>query len=185
MLEKTNTLTRKQRVNSFITEYDEIFDSISANDINKISQFILNKDNKIWEIKKPENLTVLHNACALDKTDVIITIIEKTKIRLGLDNKSNITSEEKSQNEKTFKDFINEQTEGDNQTALHYASFRGNIKIIKLLIANHADINSLTHTGYNMIHKAAMGNKPSAIIYFNKKYNMSLEDTDENQMISY
>ena len=182
MLEKTNTLTRKQRVNSFITEYDEIFDSISANDINKISQFILNKDNKIWEIKKPENLTVLHNACALDKTDVIITIIEKTKIRLGLDNKSNITSEEKSQNEKTFKDFINDQTEGDNQTALHYASFRGNIKIIKLLIANHADINSLTHTGYNMIHKAAMGNKPSAIIYFNKKYNMSLEDTDENQM---
>ena len=182
MLEKTNTLTRKQRVNSFITEYDEIFDSISANDINKISQFILNKDNKIWEIKKPENLTVLHNACALDKTDVIITIIEKTKLRLGLDNKSNITSEEKSQNEKTFKDFINEQTEGDNQTALHYASFRGNIKIIKLLIANHADINSLTHTGYNMIHKAAMGNKPSAIIYFNKKYNMSLEDTDENQM---
>ena len=182
MLEKTNTLTRKQRVNSFITEYDEIFDSISANDINKISQFILNKDNKIWEIKKPENLTVLHNACALDKTDVIITIIEKTKIRLGLDNKSNITSEEISQNEKIFKDFINEQTEGDNQTALHYASFRGNIKIIKLLIANHADINSLTHTGYNMIHKAAMGNKPSAIIYFNKKYNMSLEDTDENQM---
>ena len=182
MLEKTNTLTRKQRVNSFITEYDEIFDSISANDINKISQFILNKDNKIWEIKKLENLTVLHNACALDKTDVIITIIEKTKIRLGLDNKSNITSEEKSQNEKIFKDFINEQTEGDNQTALHYASFRGNIKIIKLLIANHADINSLTHTGYNMIHKAAMGNKPSAIIYFNKKYNMSLEDTDENQM---
>jgi palmitoyltransferase len=182
MLEKTNTLTRKQRVNSFITEYDEIFDSISANDINKISQFILNKDNKIWEIKKPENLTVLHNACALDKTDVIITIIEKTKIRLGLDNKSNITSEEKSQNEKIFKDFINEQTEGDNQTALHYASFRGNIKIIKLLIANHADINSLTHTGYNMIHKAAMGNKPSAIIYFNKKYNMSLEDTDENHM---
>ena len=182
MLEKTNTLTRKQRVNSFITEYDEIFDSISANDINKISQFILNKDNKIWEIKKPENLTVLHNACALDKTDVIITIIEKTKIRLGLDNKSNLSPEEKSENEKIFKDFINEQTEGDNQTALHYASFRGNIKIIKLLIANHADINSLTHTGYNMIHKAAMGNKPSAIIYFNKKYNMSLEDTDENQM---
>ena len=33
-----------------------------------------------------------------------------------------------------------------------------------------------------MIHKAAMGNKPSAIIYFNKKYNINLEDTDENKM---
>ena len=62
------------------------------------------------------------------------------------------------------------------------ASFRGNIKIIKLLIANYAEINVLTAKGYNMIHKAAMGNKPSAIIYFNKKYNMNLEDTDENQM---
>ena len=40
---------------------------------------------------------------------LIITIIEKTKICLGLDNKSYITSEEKSQNEKIFKDFINEQ----------------------------------------------------------------------------
>ncbi len=87
MLEKTNTLTRKQRVNSFITEYDEIFDSISANDINKISQFILNKDNKIWEIKKLENLTVLHNACALDKTDIFIcNFILKKKDSLSTGN---------------------------------------------------------------------------------------------------
>ena len=62
------------------------------------------------------------------------------------------------------------------------ASFRGNIKVIKILIANYAEINALTKNGYNMIHKAAMGNKPSAIIFFNKKYNMNLEDTDENQM---
>ena len=33
-----------------------------------------------------------------------------------------------------------------------------------------------------MIHKSAMGNKPSAIIFFNKKYNMDLEATDENKI---
>ena len=182
MLEKTNTFTRRQRLNTEKSEYNDIFDSITSNNIEKLSQFILNKDIRIWEIKKSENLTILHNACAIDKTDVIITIIEKMKTRLGLDNPEKLSPEEKSQNEKIFKDFINAKTDGDNQTALHYASFRGNIKVIKLLISNYAEINALTNTGYNMIHKAAMGNKPSAIIYFNKKYNMNLEDTDENQM---
>ena len=182
MLENQNILSRKQRLNSYQIEHEEIFDLISAGDNEKISQFILNKDINIWEIKKAENLTVLHNACAIDKTEVIITIIEKTKIRLKLNDKSDVSPQEKSENEKIFKDFINAKTDGDGQTALHYASFRGNMKIIKLLISNYADINSLTNTGYNMLHKAAMGNKPSAIIYYNLKYHFNLEATDENQM---
>ena len=182
MLEKSNTFKRKQRLNSVQSEYNEIFDSLSSKDTEKISQFILNKDINAWEVKKSENLTILHNACAIDNTNIIITIIEKMKIRLGLDKEDNLSPEEKSKNEEIFKEFINAKTDGDCQTALHYASFRGNIKIIKLLISNHAEINVRTKNGYNMIHKAAMGNKPSAIIYFNKKYNMSLEETDENQM---
>ena len=182
MLESSTGLSRKERLNSIQIEQEEIFDLISAGDTERISEFILNKDNNIWEIKKTENITVLHNACAIDKTDVIITIIEKTKIRLKLNGANDILPQEKSENEIIFKDFINAKTDGDKQTALHYASFRGNIKVIKLLIANYAEINSLTHTGYNMIHKAAMGNKPSAIIYYNLKYHMNLEDTDENQM---
>ena len=182
MLEKSNTFKRKQRLNSVQSEYNEIFDSLSSKDTEKISQFILNKDINAWEVKKSENLTILHNACAIDNTNIIITIIEKMKIRLGLDKEDDLSPEEKSKNEEIFKDFINAKTDGDCQTALHYASFRGNIKIIKLLISNHAEINVRTKNGYNMIHKAAMGNKPSAIIYFNKKHNMSLEETDENQM---
>ena len=182
MLEISTGLSRKERLNSTQIEHEEIFDLISAGDTEKISQFILNKDINIWEIKKTENITVLHNACAIDKTDVVITIIEKTKIRLKLNDNNDVPPQEKSENEKIFKDFINAKTDGDKQTALHYASFRGNIKIIKLLIANYAEINSLTNSGYNMIHKAAMGNKPSAIIYYNLKYHMNLEDTDENQM---
>ena len=182
MLEKTNTLSRRQRLSLNPGANNEIQELITSNGIEKIANFILDKKNKIWELKLAENLTILHNACASDKTDLIIAIIEKTKIRLGLDDKSIISHEEKAQNEKIFEDFINARTDGDNQTALHLASFRGNIKVIKLLIENHADINAVTNSGYNMIHKAAMGNKPSAIIFFNKKYNMDLEATDENKM---
>ena len=183
MLERINTLSRKQRLTVFAqNENNNINEILASNDPKKISNYILDKNIKIWEQKLAENFTILHSACASDKTDIIITIIEKTKIRLGLDDKSVLTPEEKSENEKIFNDFINAKTDGDNQTALHLASFRGNIKIIKLLIANHAEINALTTNGYNMIHKAAMGNKPSAIVYFNKKYNMNLDDKDENQM---
>ena len=184
MIEKVNTISRRQRLSLVQTQYDKILEFISTNNTEKLSEYILDPQNKIWEIKFAENFTILHNSCATDKTDIVITIIEKTKIRLGLDNNenNNLSQEEKTENLKIFKDFINAKTDGDNQTALHLASFRGNIKIIKLLIANYAEINVLTAKGYNMIHKAAMGNKPSAIIYFNKKYNMNLEDTDENQM---
>ena len=184
MIEKVNTISRRQRLSLVQTQYDKILEFISTNNTEKLSEYILDPQNKIWEIKFAENFTILHNACATDKTDIVITIIEKTKIRLGLDNNenNNLSPEEKTENLKIFKDFINAKTDGDNQTALHLASFRGNIKIIKLLITNYAEINVLTAKGYNMIHKAAMGNKPSAIIYFNKKYNMNLEDTDENQM---
>ena len=115
-------------------------------------------------------------------TIVIETIIEQTKQRLTLNSESILSPEERENNETIFKDFINAKTLGDNQTALHYASFRGNIKIIKLLIENHADIKALTLGGYNMLHKAAQGNKPSAIIYFNKKYNMDLYATEEDGM---
>ena len=170
MLEKVNTVSRKQRLTILAPNESNIINEILAsNDLEKLSNYILDKKNKIWEQKLGENFTILHHTCADDKTDLIVTIIEKTKIRLGLDGQSNLTEEEKSQNEKIFNDFINAKTDKDNLTALHLASFRGNIKIIKLLIANHANINALTVNGYNMIHKAAMGNKPSAIVYFNKK----------------
>ena len=146
MLEKVNTISRKQRLSLVTSQYDKILEYISSNDTEKVSEFILDDKNKIWEIKLAENFTLLHNACATDKTDVIITIVEKTKVRLWLD-KNNPQSEENSENFKKFKDFINAKTDGDNQTALHLASFRGNIKVIKLLIANFAEINALTSKG--------------------------------------
>ena len=177
-----NRISRLSRTTTHIPEVENVFKLVSEEQIEELTQFILDENNEIWTIKRNEDLTVLHNACAIDKTQVIETIIEQTKKRLQLNQDSLLPQEEKEKNEKIFKDFINAKTQGDNQTALHYASFRGNIKIIKLLIENHAEINALTSGGYNMLHKAAQGNKPSAIVYFNKKYNMDLMSTEENNM---
>jgi palmitoyltransferase len=163
-------------------EVENIFKLVSEEKIVELTEYILNEKNEIWNVKRVDDLTVLHNACAIDKTKMVETIIEQTKKRLKLNSESILSPAERENNETIFKDFINAKTLGDNQTALHYASFRGNMKIIKLLIENHADINALTLGGYNMLHKAAQGNKPSAIIYFNKKYNMDLYATEEDNM---
>lgn len=163
-------------------EVESVFHLVTEEKIEELTAYILSEDNEIWNLKRGEDLTILHNACAIDKTNMAEVIIIQTKNRLQLTKDSSLTEEEKSENIEIFKNFINAKTQGDNQTALHYASFRGNIKIIKLLIENYADINALSSNGYNMIHKAAQGNKPSAIVYFNKKYNMDLASTDENKM---
>jgi ankyrin repeat protein len=178
---KKRTQNRMERT-STSPEVENVFHLVTEEKIEELTAYILSEDNEVWNLKRGEDLTILHNACAIDKTNMAEAIIIQTKKRLQLTKDSSLSEEEKSENIEIFKNFINAKTQGDNQTALHYASFRGNIKIIKLLIENYADINALSSNGYNMIHKAAQGNKPSAIVYFNKKYNMDLASTDENKM---
>ena len=181
---KSRKTHRKTLHTSDDPEIENIFKLVSEENIEELTEYILDENHEIWNMKRIENLTVLHNSCAIDKTKVTETIIEQTKKRLKLNPESSLSlsQEERKKNETIFKDFINAKTDCDNQTALHYASFRGNITIIKLLIENHAEINALTSKGLNMLHKAAQGNKPSAICYFNKKYKMDLMTTEENNM---
>ena len=181
MIPKKTTQNRMERTLSS-PEIEKIFNMVSEEKTEELTDYILNEENEIWNVKRGEDLTILHNVCAIDKTKMAEIIILQTKKRLHLTDDSTLLEEEKSENIEIFKNFINARTQGDNQTALHYASFRGNIKIIKLLIENYADVNAVTSNGYNMLHKAAQGNKPSAIVYFHKKYNMDLEATCENKM---
>ena len=164
-------------------EMESLFLLITTENKDQLVKFILNEKVKIWTIKnQPGNLTLLHNACAQDKFEMAEIIIENTKKRLKLTGNDVIAPEEKAENEKIFYNYINAITDDDNLTALHYAAFRGNIKLIKLLIDNHADPKAKSSKGYNMLHKAAQGNKPSAIIYFNNHHQMDFEEKCSNGM---
>ena len=179
---KSRELSRLTRKKSIPPEIENIFQMIYQEKIKELSSYILNEKNEIWNIKRGDNITMLHSACVFDNYKIVKTIIEQTKKRLNLTPESSLSNEEKLENEKIFKNFINSQTETEHLTPLHYASFRGNMKIIKLLISNFADIKALTTNGLNMLHKAAQGNKPSAIIYYNKKYNIDLYSTDNDNL---
>lgn len=182
MRHKSRQLSRLSRAKSVPPEIEKIFQLVYQEKIQELSAFILDKNNEIWNVKRGDNITILHSACVFDNLKIVKTIIEQTKKRLNLTNESSLSNEEKSKNEKIFKNFINSQTEIEHLTPLHYASFRGNLKIIKLLISNYANVNALTLNGLNMLHKAAQGNKPSIIIYYNKNYNIDLNSTDKDKL---
>ena len=161
---------------------DSVFQLAIYEKYKELSDYILDKKNEIWKIKKGDDITLLHSACVSDNFKLVKLIIESTKKRLNLISENSLSKEEKINNENIFKDFINAKTETEHLTALHYASFRGNIKIIKILIQNSANVQALTYNGLNMLHKGAQGNSPNSIIYFNKKYNIDIASTNNDNL---
>jgi ankyrin repeat protein len=142
--EKNEEEIKLNKTLSYTPEIENIFQMIYQEKIEELSKFILNEKNEVWDIKRSDDLTLLHSACIFDKKNIVETIVNDTKKRLNLLSSDTLPLEEKTKNEKKFKDFINARTEKDSLTALHYASFRGNIKIIKLLIENKAEINAVS-----------------------------------------
>ena len=155
-------------------EIDNIFQLIIHEKYKDLSNYILDKKNEIWKIKKGDDITILHSACVLDNFKLVKLIIESTKKRLNLNSENSLSKENKEYNEKIFKEFINAKTETEHLTPLHYAAFRGNIKMIDLLIQNFANVQALSYNGLNMLHKGAQGNSPNSIIYFNKKHKIDI-----------
>lgn len=51
--------------------------------------------------------------------------------------------------------WINAKTKGEGWTALHYASFQGNVDAIYSLLKYGADITVVNNNGLNMLHVAA------------------------------
>ena len=159
-------------------EIDNIFQLVIHEKYKDLSNYILDKKNEIWKIKKGDDITVLHSACVLDNFKLVKLIIESTKKRLNLNSENSLSKENKEVNEKIFKEFINAKTETEHLTPLHYAAFRGNIKTIDLLVQNFANVQALSYNGLNMLHKGAQGNSPNSIIYFNKKHKIDIASTN-------
>ena len=130
---------------------EELFDLIELGDKDKIENFLESSSNEIWDYRSKENdnSTILHVSVFKKQFEITELFVEDCKKK----NKSGLTK------------FINEKND-QGVTAIHYASFRGNVKIIKLLIENGADINISTNRELNVIHYACQGNRPNSLMYF-------------------
>ena len=97
-------------------EIEDFFNSLTEENEEKYINYIKNSSIKIWNYKNENGLTPLHQSISLNLYELSKEII--------LSAKNNLSQEE-------FNLFINCRT-NKGQTALHYASFVGNIKLIKL-----------------------------------------------------
>lgn len=67
----------------------------------------------------------------------------------------------------------------DQFTALHYASFYGNITSIKYLREHGADYTITNNHRINVMHVAAQGDSPIALYYF-KQLGLDINNADKN-----
>ena len=137
-------------------EGKRFFDLINNEKEDEIIQFLNNNSScEIWKYrdKEEDNSTILHSSIVKNNfsiTKLLINHIKKC-------------------NENNLKAFINERN-NKGVTALHFASYKGNVPIIKLLIFHGADETMKTDNDLNIFHYCAQGKKPNALIYFYLRY---------------
>ena len=143
--------SNENSISSVFTEQDELFDYILDEDEAKIEDMLNKKRLPIWEYKNRDS----HNSSVLNisayKGNYRITQI--------------LIDYCKKYNNDNLEQFINEEND-QGITPIHYASFRGDINIIKLLIENGADFRKKTKRELNVIHYCAQSNKPNSLLYF-------------------
>ena len=149
------SIEKQEEENITLTKEESTFiDKIKNEDYNGIKKKLSNNpDLKIWEYRtnnSDDNSTILHLSTYINNIDITKEIINFCKQNLPIEK---------------FTKFINQKNK-KGITALHYASFRGNIELIKYYIENNSDINSETERKLNVIHFACQGNKPNSITYF-------------------
>ena len=154
-----NNLNKYQKITK-----DYYFQLISEEKVDECITIFSNPINKCWEFIDDNGFTALHRSCIINNLRLTEIIIKKTR--------ENISSTD-------FMNYINKQN-NKGFTPLHYAAYKGNMKIILLLLKNNADIKIRNKSGLNMIHIASQANKSTPIYYLNQTYGFDLMDRDKN-----
>lgn len=148
----TDMMILNEKEYYFENDSKKFFHYIRNYKTEEIRNFLSGNNKYIWKyISKDDNdETVIHLSIKTNEIQIISIIFQYCQANL---------------NEEEFKIFINK-TNSKGVVALHYASFQGNVDIIKYLINYGADIKALTLRDLNVIHYAAQGNKPNSLVYF-------------------
>jgi len=133
------------------------------NRLDQITCFLQqNPEMEITTIKDARRYSLLHIACLNNQMTTCRYFLEYVT--------------KKNASERTLLLWVNSRTD-EGFTPLHFASFKGNIQLIKLLENYGADIHSKNNQGLSVIHIAAQGDQPVSMAYFHFR-GLSIEDID-------
>ena len=91
------------------------------------------------EIKEKDGRSLLHETTFHDATKCFMALMELGKQTLST---------------KLIDQWVNLKDKEDNFTALHFASFRGNVDMCEILLENGAYIHAENNYGINVLHTA-------------------------------
>lgn len=143
----------------------KFFEAIDASDVFSLTTIINEHKLPFWEINDENGCSGIIKSSFLNLTEITIFLIEEAKKRIL------------KKGEMELKNWINHKGE-NGFNALHYAAFRGNVKIIEKLIENGAELTIRNNNGLNVMHMAAQGDQPNALVYFKEKYDMKINSLD-------
>ncbi|CDW85828.1 dhhc zinc finger domain containing protein [Stylonychia lemnae] len=137
----------------------------------------------ICKIYDRQGYSPLHFAAYKNSDKMCEILCEFVKFKIS-ENLSKII-DDSLQSEYPYKDrlkyWINTHSKGEEGfTALHFASFHGNIRLIKYLLENGADPSQSNKQGINMLHVAAQGDQPASL-YFFKQLGIDIDSRDKRQ----
>jgi len=131
----------------------------------KIKEFLSRDSNTpVLTLRDSRLYTLLHIGCLNNQTEICSLFLSYVR------SQNNSSAE--------IKEWVNMKTD-EGFTAVHFASFKGNIDLIKLLEENGADLFERNKKGLNAIHIAAQGDQAVSIAYFMEK-GLFLGDKDYN-----
>lgn len=136
---------------------------LNKRDIKGCLYYIRKKEYIVLQITDQLGFTILHKLSSLNLYEECLELLDLII--------NNLTKYE-------FISFVNQKNKSG-FTALHYACYNGNIKLIKLLINYGADINMINNNGLNVLHLAAQGNQSTPLYYFIHKYKMNINTIDK------
>ena len=142
---------------------EEYLFRLNKGDIKECLTYIKNEKYTLFQLTDSLGFTILHKASSLNLYEDCIDIIDILM--------NNLTKYE-------FISYINQKNKAG-FTALHYACYNGNIKLIKILVNNGADIDIVNNNGLNLLHIASQGNQTTPLYYFIHKYKLNINSIDK------
>ena len=144
-------------------------DYLEENNEQLINSFIDTHDSQFFlkaKLDEEKKISLFHKIAFSDMTIIFYSVLQKLTSKFGKDNQiiTQLLSLE----------------DIDGNTPLLFASFRGNIEIIKELINQGVDYKKKNNSGLNVLHMAAQGDRANVLIYFKEKYNMNINEIDQN-----
>ena len=153
MFSKSGSSFHKESIPLNTVSEEHFFECVREEKEEDLRNYFRDPSYKVWLLKEENDYTALHRAVFNNSEKIVSLIIEELKKRIGFESKMALSN------------FINEKT-NEGITALHYAAYKGNITIAKLLIENGGVVEMVTNRGKNVMHLAAEGNQPSIMYYF-------------------